>query len=158
MTCSDQSDQRDRSNNLAHGSAALASQVRPGDTVIIPATASTRVWVTTPPHRSRLSGRDGAIILPTLVRQIGSLCTRGTRSTITSLGLVDVDIPGSGRRRLNLEYVSAASIQRLGELFEVLATVISTGSASEADLDIDDPNEQGLLIQALRRASQQDRS
>jgi hypothetical protein len=68
-----------------------------------------------------------------------------------------MDIPGSGRR-LNLEYVSAASIQRLGELFEVLATVISTGSASEADLDIDDPNEQGLLIQALRRASQQDRS
>jgi hypothetical protein len=158
MTCSDRSDQPDRPNNLAHGSAALANQGRPEDIVIIPATASTSVWVTAPPHRFRLSGRDGAIILPTLARQIGSLCTRGTRSTITSLDLVDMDIPAGGRRRLNLEYVSAASMRRLGELFKVLATVISTGSASAADIDIDDPNEQGLLIQALRRASQQDRS
>jgi hypothetical protein len=46
-------------------------------------------------------------------------------------------------------------MQRLGELFEVLATTISAGSASEADLEIDAPGEQCLLIQALRRASQQ---
>jgi hypothetical protein len=46
-------------------------------------------------------------------------------------------------------------MQRLGELFEVLATVISAGSAGEADLEIGDPDEQCLLIQALRRAAQQ---
>ena len=79
-------------------------------------------------------------------------------STITSLDLVDMDILGGGRLRLSLEHVPPASMQRLGELFEVLDTVISSGSSSEVDLDIDNPDEQCLLLQALRRVSQQDRS
>jgi hypothetical protein len=69
-------------------------------------------------------------------------------------------MPSGGRLRLSLEHVPPASMQRLGELFEVLATVIrvAPNSASEADLDIGDPDEQCLLIQVLRRAAQQDRA
>jgi hypothetical protein len=136
----------------------MLHQVRPEDVVITPAAASTRGWVTVAANRFRLSGRDGAAILLPLLRQIGSLYTRGARSTIASLDLVDLEIPSGGRLRLSLENVPPASMQRLGELFEVLATAIRAGSTSEADLDIGDLDEQCLLIQALRRASQQDRS
>jgi hypothetical protein len=136
----------------------MLHQVRPEDVVITPAAASTRGWVTGQSNHFRLTGREGATILLPLLRQIGSLYTRGARSTVAHLDLVDLEIPGGGRLRLSLENVAPASMQRLGELFEVLATVISASPASEADLDIGDPDEQCLLIQALRRASQQDRS
>jgi hypothetical protein len=71
---------------------------------------------------------------------------------------VDLELPGGGRLRLSLEHVPPASMQRLGELFEVLATVIQKGPNTEADLDIVDADDQCLLIQALRRAAQQDRA
>jgi hypothetical protein len=43
-------------------------------------------------------------------------------------------------------------MKRLGELFETLATVINAGAASEADLEINDPDDQCLFMQALRQA------
>ena len=157
MTFNGQPDQAQRPTTLVYGTTAMLHQVRPEDVVITPAVASTRGWVSGQPNHFRLTGREGAAILLPLLRQIGSLYTRGARSTVAHLDLVDLEIPG-GRLRLSLENVAPASMQRLGELFEVLATVISAGPASEADLDSSDPDEQCLLIQALRRASQQDRS
>jgi hypothetical protein len=158
MTFSGQPGQPERPTTLVHGTSAMLHQVRPEDVVITPAAASTHGWVTVAANRFRLSGRDGAAILLPLLRQIGSLYTRGARSTIASLDLVDLEIPSGGRLRLSLENVPPASMQRLGELVEVLATAIRAGSTSEADLDIGDLDEQCLLIEALRRASQQDRS
>jgi hypothetical protein len=158
MTFNGQPDQSQRPTTLVYGTTAMLHQVRPEDVVITPAAASTRGWVTGQSNHFRLTGREGATILLPLLRQIGSLYTRGARSTVAHLDLVDLEIPGGGRLRLSLENVAPASMQRLGELFEVLATVISASPASEADLDIGDPDEQCLLIQALRRASQQDRS
>jgi hypothetical protein len=155
MTFSGQPEQSERPTNLVHGPPAMLHQVRPEDVVITPAAASTRGWVAAAPNQFRLTGREGAAILLPLLRQIGSLYTRGARSTVTHLDLVDLEILGGGRLRLTLGDVPPASMRRLGELFEVLATVISAGPASEADLEISDPDEQCLLIQALRRASQQ---
>lgn len=158
MTFSGQPAQTERPTILMHGTSAMLHQVRPEDVVITPAAASTCGWVTAIDNHYRLRGREGAAILLPLLRQIGSLYTRGARSTIAALDLVDLELPSGGRLRLSLENVPPASMQRLGELFEVLATVISAGEASEADLDIGDANEQCLFIQALRRATQQERS
>jgi hypothetical protein len=41
-------------------------------------------------------------------------------------------------------------MKRLGELFETQATVINAGAASEAYLEISDPDDQCLFMQALR--------
>jgi hypothetical protein len=153
MTFGGQPGQSDRPPDLVSGTSAVLHPVRPEDVVITPAEASTRGWVTPPPDRFRLSGRDGAAILLPLLRQIGSLYARGALSSIAHLDLVDLEIPGGGRLRLSLESVPAASMKRLGELFETLATVINAGTASEADLEISDPDEQCLFMQALRRAS-----
>jgi hypothetical protein len=154
MTFGGQPEQLDRPPDLVSGTSAVLPHVRPEDVVITPAEASTRGWVTPPPAGFRLTGRDGTAILLPLLRQIGSLYARGARSSIAHLDLVDLEIPGGGRLRLSLEGVPPTSMKRLGELFETLATVINAGAASEADLEISDPDEQCLFMQALRQASQ----
>jgi hypothetical protein len=155
MTFSGQPHQPDRPPDLVHGTSAVLHHVRSEDVVITPAEASTRGWVIAPPNRFRLTGREGAAILLPLLRQIGSLYARGARSTVAHLDLMDLEIPDGGRLRLSLEGVPPASMKRLGELFEVLATVINAGVSSEADLEISDPDEQCLFMQALRQASPQ---
>jgi hypothetical protein len=154
MTFEGDPEQPDRPPELVFGTSAVLHHIRPEDIVITPAEASTRGWVTIPPDRFRLTGRDGAAILLPLLRQIGSLYARGARSSIAHLDLVDLEIPGGGRLRLSLEGVPPTSMKRLGELFETLATVINAGAASEADLEISDPDEQCLFMQALRQVSQ----
>jgi hypothetical protein len=153
MTFEGQPEQSDRPTELVCGTSAVLHPLRPEDVVITPAEASTRGWVTTPSKCFRLTGRDGAAILLPLLRQIGSLYARGARSSIAHLDLIDLEIPGGGRLRLSLEGIPPASMKRLGELFETLATVVNAETASEADLEISDPNEQCLFMQALRQVS-----
>jgi hypothetical protein len=108
MTYSGQPEQSNRPTDLVHGPSAMLHQVRPGDVIIAPAEASTRGWVSVAPNRFRLSGREGAAILLPLLRQLGGLYTRGARSTIAHLDLVDLELPGGGRLRLSLENVPPA--------------------------------------------------
>jgi hypothetical protein len=65
------------------------------------------------------------------------------------LDLVDLDV-GGGRLRVSLENVPPEAMQQLGEFFETLATVIEPGDAAEADLVIDDPDDQCLFMQELK--------
>jgi hypothetical protein len=44
-------------------------------------------------------------------------------------------------------------MKRLGELFEVLATVVQSGPNTEAFLEIREPDDQCPFLQALRRTS-----
>lgn len=63
---------------------------------------------------------------------------------------MDLDVRGGGRLRVSLQDVPPEAMKQLGEFFETLATVIQPGDTAEADLEIDDPDEQCLLIQALK--------
>ena len=92
------------------------------------------------------------MLLP-LLRQMDSLYARAARSSMAHLDLVDLKISGGGRLRFSLEAVPPASMKRLGELFETLATVINAGAASEAGLESSDPDEQCLFMQALPQES-----
>jgi hypothetical protein len=49
-----------------------------------------------------------------------------------------------------LEGVSPEAMKRLGELFEVLATVVKQDSAAEVALEVDNPDDQCLFLQALQ--------
>ena len=118
MTFGGQPEQSDRLPDLVSGTSAVLHHMRPEDVVITPAEASTHAWVTPPADRFRLSWRDGAAIVLPLLRQIGSLYTRGTRSSIAHLDRVDLEIPAGGRPRLSLEGVPPASMKRLGKLLK----------------------------------------
>jgi hypothetical protein len=153
VTYRGQPDQHERPGELIHGTSALLHSVQPTDVVMAPAVAATRGWVTALRREFQLAGRDGAQQLVPLLSRIGSLYMRGARSTITSLDLVDLDVSGGGRLRLALEGVPPEAMKRLGELFEVLATVVQSGPTTEAFLDIHEPDDQCPFLQALRRTS-----
>ena len=153
VTYRGQPDQHERPGELMHGTSAILHSVQPTDVVMAPAVAATRGWVTASRREFLLAGRDGAQQLVPLLSRIGSLYMRGARSTITSLDLVDLDVSGGGRLRLALEGVPPEAMKRLGEFFEVLATVVQPGPNTEAFLEIREPDDQCPFLQALRRTS-----
>ena len=81
--------------------------------------------------------------------QFGSLYNRGAKTTVGVLDVAELEIEGGGRVRLTVENASPAAMKRLGELFEVLATVARPGKDTSVELDIAEPDETCLLIKAL---------
>jgi hypothetical protein len=150
LTYSGQCEQQDRPVDLIHGPGALLRPVHKSDVIVAPAAAVKRGWISAQSRRFSLSGRQGAQTLLPLLPRLGSFYTRGARSPIAVLDLVDLAIRGGGRLRVSLENVPPEAMQQLGEFFETLATVIQPGDAAEADLVIDDPDDQCLLIQSLQ--------
>jgi hypothetical protein len=101
-----------------------------------------------------LSGTEGAQKLYPLLARLGSLYARGAQSTIKSLDLVDLDVRGGGRLRLSLENVPPEAMKQLGEFFETLVTVVQPSDATEAYVEIPDPDDQCLFLQALKQDGQ----
>ncbi|MGI6647628.1 MAG: hypothetical protein ACOX5W_00805 [Bacillota bacterium] len=85
-----------------------------------------------------------------LLRRLGSIYSRGAKSTIETLDLVDFELPEGGTLRLQLSNVPPGSMKALGELFEVLDGVVEKGENTEFFLEILDPEDDCLLIQELK--------
>ena len=115
------------------------------DVIVAPAAAVKRGWISAQSRRFSLSGRQGAQTLLPLLSSWQFLHPRRTLSHRRA-GSVDLAIRGGGRLRVSLENVPPEAMQQLGEFFETLATVIQPGDAAEADLEIDDPDDQCLLM------------
>jgi hypothetical protein len=151
MTYSGQPVQQDTPTDLRHGTGAILHAVQPDEVVIAPAEAAKRGWVSAQPPQFTLTGRQGAQKLLPLLARLGSFYTRGACSTIKSLDFVDLEVRGGGRLRLSLENVPPEAMKQLGELFETLATVVQQGDATEAYLEIADPDDQCLFLRAVKQ-------
>lgn len=139
---------------LIYGPAATLYSPAPEDVLITPAQAARRGWTTTPHQPFRLTGRDGAKKILPLLRRLGGIYDRGATSTITSLDLVDLELPYGGKLRLQLTEVPPDSMRSLGELFETLDGLVQLGDGTEADLEIDEPDDNCLLIKELKSAQE----
>jgi len=151
MTYSGQPEQQEAPADLRHGAGTMAHAVQPDDVIIAPAVAAKRGWVSNPRRTFSLEGRPGAQALLPLLSRLGSFYTRGAHSPIKLLDLVNLEVRGGGRLRLVLEDISPEAMKQLGELFETLVIVVDGGDDTEACLDIDEPDEQCALIQALKQ-------
>ena len=65
--------------------------------------------------------------------------------------LAGLELEGGGQLRLGLQNVSPAEMKRLGELFEVLHTVVKLGAQSQGLLRIEEPDETCLLLKELKK-------
>ncbi|MBC7343783.1 MAG: hypothetical protein H5U02_15290 [Clostridia bacterium] len=139
---------------LIYGPAATLYSPAPEDVLITPAEAARRGWTTTPHQPFRLTGKDGAKKILPLLRRLGGIYDRGATSTITSLDLVDLELPHGGKLRLQLTEVPPDSMRCLGELFETLDGLVQPGDGTEADLEIDEPDDNCLLIKELKKAQE----
>jgi Protein of unknown function (DUF499) len=151
MTYRGQPEQSGKPADLIHGTGAILHAVQEGDVVIVPAEAAKRGWVRVETPQCKLTGHASAQKLIALFPRLGSLYARSARSTIKALDLWDLDVQGGGRLRLTLEGVPPEAMKRLGELFEVLATVVKQDGAADVDLEVDNPDDQCVFLQALQQ-------
>ena len=152
MTYRGQPEQSGKPADLIHGTGAILHAVQGGDVVIVPAEAAKRGWVRVETPQFKLTGHTSAQKLIALFPRLGSLYARGARSTIKALDLWDSEVQGGGRLRLTLEGVPPEAMKRLGELFEVLATVVKQDGAADVELEVDNPDDQcGSCTRALQQ-------
>jgi hypothetical protein len=152
MTYSGLPEQQEPPADLRHGTGAILHAVRPSDVIVAPAEAAKRGWVRVETPQFKLTGHVGAQKLIALFPRLGSLYARGARSTIKALDLWDLEVQGGGRLRLTLEGVPPEAMKRLGELFEVLATVVKQDGAADVELEVDNPDDQCVFLQALQQS------
>ena len=151
MTFSGDPEQEKKPSDLIHGTGAILHNAQLNDVIITPAEASTRGWVKAKTNRLVLEGSSGAKKVVTLLPRIGSIYARGALSTIKAMDLSDLNIEGGGRLRISLEDASPEVMKLLGELFEVLATVVQQDENTAGYLEIIDPDDQCLFIQELKK-------
>lgn len=142
--------QQEKPPDLIYGSGAIAPLVKAENILAMPATIAKRGWIKKKTETFMLSGREGAARIIPLLGTMGSLYVRGAKSAIRTLEMVDLEIPGGGRLHLTLENVPAEGMKKLDELLEILGETVRQGDRTEADLEIDDPDETCLLIQKLK--------
>lgn len=144
-------DQTEKPDALYVGEAAAVYLPDPGDVLITPARAAELGWITEGQSKLVLSGREGAEKIIPLLRRLGSIYNRGAKSTIDVLDLLDLGLPEGGTLRVELQQVTPAAMKALGELFEVLARVVSKTEYTEVVLEISDPDETCPLVQELTK-------
>ena len=144
-------EQMDTPEGLQHGPGALLHKVNPQDVIITPAEASKRGWIEAKTRAFELKGKAAAEQLVPLLNRLGGIYGRGAKSRIAQLELMGLEIEGGGQLRIGLQNVPPAGMKRLGELFEVLHTVVKLGAQSQGLLRIEEPDETCPLLKELKQ-------
>ncbi len=151
LTYGGQTDQAERPAQLVHGHGAFLHSVARDDVVLSPAEAARRGWVEIEARRLELQGKEAADRLLGLAKRIGGLYARGARSRLDILDLAELRLQGGGRMRLLLQDVPPEDMKRLGELFEILADLVSSVEQTQARIRISDPQDDCPFVQALKQ-------
>jgi hypothetical protein len=148
-------EQQEKPAHMVHGASAILHHVKSSDAFVTKAEAAKRGWIEAQPNRFILEGAAGAEKFVPLLGRLGSLYSRGATSKIEALDMSDLAVGGGAKLRLSLESVSPDEMKRLGELFEVLATVVRKDPSTEVYLEIHDPDDECLLIKELKKEKEQ---
>ncbi len=98
-----------------------------------------------------LSGKSGANKIIPILRRLGAIYSRGAKSAIDLLDIYDLKLPHGGKLRLTLENAGPETMKDLDEFFDVLANVVEKDDATGADLTIEEPKEDCLLLKELKK-------
>ncbi|MEW8957711.1 MAG: DUF499 domain-containing protein [Moorella sp. (in: firmicutes)] len=139
---------------LIQGPAAVLYTPQKGDVLLTPAKAAERGWLKAESQSLTLEGPEGTEKILSLLGRLGSIYNRGARTKIKILELWDLKLPSGGFMRLDLSDVTPASMQALGEFFEVLATVVSKDERTGAFLEIENPDDGCPFIKELSPTGQ----
>jgi hypothetical protein len=143
-------DQQQKPTKMYRGSSAMLYTPAPDDAIVTVAEASQRGWLSEAEQKYHLSGKEGADKLIPLLARLGSLYAKGAKSKIELLELTDLELPDSGKLRIQLTDASPGTMKYLGELFEVLAGIAKAGSGTEGYLEIPTPDDECIFLKELR--------
>lgn len=111
-----------------------------------------RGWTNSSRRAYRMSGNDAARKIVPILRRIGSLYTRnGAKCVIDSLDITDMKLPSGAHLRLGLEDASPDDIKRLDELFQSFCDVAKVTDDTEADITINNPEEDCAFLKELKK-------
>lgn len=145
-------EQQDKPDEIIDGFQGAYYDPQPDDVLITRPLQSERGWLTGAARGLRITGNTGAKVLMPLLKRIGSLYTRGgATSTIDSLDITDLQTPSGGTLRISLENIVPGDIRRLDEFFQVLSDSVSVTDETEAELTIENPDENCPLVKELKK-------
>lgn len=122
------------------------------DVIISISEQSERGWLDQPSRNLRLSGNEGARKLIPLLKRLGSLYTRsGAKSVISEMDITDISLAGGGKLRVSLENVLPEDVKHLDEFFQLLADAGKITDDTEADVVINQPDDDDALVKELRK-------
>lgn len=142
--------QTDKPEHVTTGFEAYGHTVDDDEVLVTKGTQSERGWLDNTINQLRIDGNDGAKKLFPLLKRIGSIYTRGATSTIESLDISDLSLPGGGTLRVAVENASPSDIKRLDEFFQILCEVSKVTEGTEAELVIENPDDKCSFIKALK--------
>lgn len=142
--------QTDKPEHVTTGFEAYGHTVDDDEVLVTKGTQSERGWLENITNQLRIDGNDGAKKLFPLLKRIGSIYTRGATSTIESLDISDLNLPGGGTLRVAVENASPSDIKRLDEFFQILCEVSKVTEGTEAELVIENPDDKCSFIKALK--------
>lgn len=134
------------------GADAVLYTPQPGDVFVTPAKAAELGWITGRRRSLNLGGKEGAEKILPLLRRLGSIYNRGAKTTIENMDLVDLELPRGGMLSLRLSKVNPDSMKALGEILEVLDSVVQQGEHTEVFLEVLDPDENCPFIRELKNS------
>ena len=102
-------------------------------------------------NRFHKDGNDFARKLFPVLKKIGSLYTRGAKSTIDSMDIIDLELPHGGKIRVAIDSAGPDDIKTLDEFFQILGDVATVTNATDADITIEEPEENCAFIDALNQ-------
>lgn len=141
-------------DDLIDSTGVVFQHLQPAHRLITPAEVATRGWIgaETSERYARLVLDDDAFRQRLLeqLRRIGTLYNRGGKTTIRTLELDNLRLPGNARLRLILDDAPPETMKQLGELFEVLAGLVDADEQTSALLEIDDPEHDCPFLQAVK--------
>ena len=144
------SDQKEKPEHILEGFEAYGHTIDDEEVLITAQAISERGWSETQTSNLRLEGNEGARKLFPLLRRIGSMFTRGATSTIDSMDISDLQLPGGGTIRVVIDNAGPSDIKKLDELFQSLCEVSKVTDDTEAELIIENPDDNCQFVKALK--------
>ena len=142
--------QSDKPEHITSGFEAYGHIIDDNEVLVTRGTQSERGWLEDKFHQLRIDGNDGARKLFPLLKRIGSMYTRGATSTIDSLDISDLQLPDGGTIRVAVENASPSDIRKLDEFFQVLCEISKVSEETEAELVIENPDDNCQFVKALK--------
>lgn len=147
-------DQQEKPDDLVSGLEVAYMVIKDDAVLITRPEQSQRGWNEVSggsDNRFHKDGNDFARKLFPVLKKIGSLYTRGAKSTIDSMDIIDLELPHGGKIRVAIDSAGPDDIKTLDEFFQILGDVATVTNATDADITIEDPEENCAFIDALNK-------
>lgn len=134
---------------LIHGSTAVMYTPQTGDILLTVEEARARGWYNEPASAFILRGTEAVNRFKGLLKRIGSIYNRGATTTIDSLDISGLRLPGGGELALELTNATPADLKALDELLEMVSQVSQWGEDSDVYLEIREPDAECPFMREL---------